>query len=88
MMSDTVLMDEMENYEGNPQDQDIMMVRPRRQKGKRRRKRLRPDDEKVKDDRRCGPAAMFWVAKLVLWLTIVSLAAAVIWYSYELFNHG
>lgn len=28
------------------------------------------------------------VARIVLWLTFISLAAAVIWYSYELFNHG
>lgn len=28
------------------------------------------------------------VARIVLWLTFVSLAAAVIWYSYELIHHG
>lgn len=28
------------------------------------------------------------VARVLLWLTMVSMAAAVVWYSYELFNHG
>jgi hypothetical protein len=28
------------------------------------------------------------LAKMLLWMTFVSLAAAVVWYSYELFNHG
>lgn len=28
------------------------------------------------------------LAKMLLWTTFISLAAAVVWYSYELFNHG
>jgi hypothetical protein len=28
------------------------------------------------------------LAKMLLWVTFISLAAAVVWYSYELFNHG
>jgi hypothetical protein len=36
----------------------------------------------------CKATTMNMLASILLWMTVISLAIAVFWYSYELFNHG